>query len=96
MAWVTEGLMHELNVDDRVMRRLPQLQAELHAKLEYVQNFSPFIWQRLSIIHRSVLHWDRLRTDCLLAAHTAAAFITNKIFAKANSLPWPLCTGDIE
>ena len=93
---VAEATLLELMEDDRVVRRIDDLENGIMGELEWVQGLPDWFWKRLAFVYRSSLHVDELRTVCLVAANVAAAFITRRLLVAARAPPFSLCYGDIE
>jgi len=96
VAWVPEGLMRDLMEDDRVLRRLPELEARLLEDLDFVEGLPNGVWRRLAAIYKSAGHSLLLRTEILRAAHSSVCFINRRIFSAAKSRPWSLALGSIQ
>ena len=93
-SFVPDGVMHELMQDDRVAKILPQLESTVELELQWIEALPRYIWTRLSYIEKSVAWMDDLRSTTMSAAHTAAAFITRRLFKNAHQAPWSLMQGD--
>ena len=63
--------------------------------LRFVQSLPVAFWERLSFTYRSALHLAEIKTVCLTAAHTAACFLTRRLFNQTRERPWSLCVGDL-
>ena len=76
--------MYELMQDDRVAKILPQLESTVELELQWIEALPRYIWTRLSYIEKSVAWMDDLRSTTMTAAHTAAAFMTRRLFKVAG------------
>ena len=94
VAPLADGVLLELLKDDRVVRQLPVLQAIVEGELQWLASLGPYAWERLATLQKGYTA-HALRTDCLLAANTAGAFIERRVFSAAKQLPWSLASGDI-
>ena len=61
------------------------------AELEALECLSPGVWSVLASLCEST-PMD-ISSSVFQAGHTQAAWITHKVFSKARSLPWSLCSG---
>ena len=80
--------------DDRVARRLSELEGILQEELMWVVSISDGIWGRLAELTTGVSPCE-LRSWALRAASIIQAFITHKVIRVARGLPWSLVQGDI-
>lgn len=94
-AYPVEAFLIEAMTDDRLIRRLPEVQGALVSELEYLENLGPYVWQRLASIVPDTSAPEQ-QTWVLLAAHTAAAFTFRRVLWPAGAYPWSLCQGDID
>ena len=96
-AYPADSLQIELLADDRVVRRLPELQDCIQQELEFLESLGPLVWERLNRVvgDQPPRYPHELRSETLQCAYTAYGFVDRRIFQVANSLPWSLALGDI-
>ena len=95
-TFVPETFCVAIAEDDRVCRRLPELDRLVLEEQEFIFSISPFVWKQLAYVAGGILKARELRTACCDAAHTAAAFLAHRVFSVARSPPWSLTFDDVD
>ena len=95
-TFVPEAFAAVVAEDDRVCRRLPELEQAVQEELDFVFGISDFVWRRLALVAKSALWATELKTACCHAAHVTVAFLAHRVFSTVRSLPWSLCLDDID
>ncbi len=86
--------MLEVMTDDRIVRRFEQIRSALFEELAYIEELSPYCWERLSQIVPECSSSD-LRSSAIQCAHTAASYVARNVLNVLTGFPWKLCCGDI-
>ena len=94
-TYVPEAFMLEVAEDDRVCRRIEELERTTFEELEYIFHIPSYVWQRLASVAKSALWENSLRTSCLDAAQVCVGFLGHRVFSAARALPWALTLGDV-
>lgn len=91
----TDGMMAIVLEDDRLVQKFEEVRSEMLTELEWLVGIGDKTWALFAglIPNCSV---SRLRTDILLAASTAAAYVAVGPFRALQKLPWSLAVGDVE
>ena len=91
---VCDALLVDLLEDDRVAQRVDALEESLQSELDWLVSLQPLIWESLSAL-LGECGPATLRTQCLLAATTIAAFVKMRFLGQARQYPWRLVQGNI-
>ena len=78
---VPEAFELEVAQDDRLLRRIEELELVLLDELEYVHSLPDLVWKRLAWVAKSALRAEEMKQDCILAAQTSVGFIANRFFS---------------
>ena len=92
---VCDNFLIALLEDDRVVRRLSELEDLLKEEVMWLTGITDPIWGLLSELLAD-RHPMELRSSCLRAASIIHAFIDFKVLRAARALPWSLAQGDIK
>lgn len=93
---VSDTLLLDILDDDRVLKHLPKLEACVSEELKWAHNISEYTWERLAMAVGADWHAGEVRSEALHACHVSAAYIKNKVFTVARSLPFSLALGDVK
>ena len=91
---VCDSLLLELFEDDRVAQRVEILEGALGSEIEWLSSVHPLIWERMCAVFDNSGPCA-LRTQCLVAASSIAAFCKMRFLGMAREYPWKLLQGDI-
>ena len=94
-TFVPEAFSIAVAEDDRICRRLDELEDIVIGELDWVYTIDRFVYQRLAFIVKGLLWESELKDACLQASQSAVAFLSYRVFSVAHSLPWSLTLGDI-
>ena len=94
-TFIPEAFSISVSEDDRVCRRLGELEEVVQDELEYVFRIDKSVWQRLAFVAKGLLWEGELQDACLQASQVTVAFLAHRVFSVARSLPWSLTLGDI-
>ena len=89
-----DAVLLELLEDDRLGKRLLEIEERLQEELSWIASIEPFVWQRLASLVPGMTGLT-LMNDCIRAANISAAFMERKALSVARGLPWSLARGDI-
>lgn len=90
---VCQTLLASLLEDDRVGKRLSQLEECIQDELNYTMCMvSPYAWQQLAEVISSESCPVVLRSEAAIASLTAAGFVEHRFISIAKELPWSLVT----
>ena len=95
-TFVPDAFCASVSEDDRLCRRLHELEQVVEDELEFAFRISDFVWKRLALAAKSALWAMDMKNACLTAVHKSVAFLAHRVFSTARSLPWSLCEGDID
>ena len=94
IAPVCDSLLLELFEDDRVAQRVEILEDALGSEIEWLSSVHPLLWERMCAVCDNSAPCA-LRTQCLAASSSIAAFCMMRFLGKAREYPWKLLQGDI-
>ena len=94
-AHVSDSVVYDLMQDDRLCRRLPEVDVNMHLEVAYVNSLDPLVWTTLANLVGESGSPQQLMSDALVAAHAAAAYIDERLFVPARGMPFALCSGDV-
>jgi hypothetical protein len=89
-----DAVLLELLEDDRLGKRLPEVEEKLQEELSWIASIEPFVWQRLASFVPGLTS-ATLKNDCIWAANISASFMERKALSVARGLPWSLARGDM-
>ena len=87
-----DAVLLELLEDDRLGKRLPEVEEKLQEELSWIASIEPFVWQRLASFVPGLTS-ATLKNDCIWAANISASFMERKALSVARGLPWSLARG---
>ena len=90
---ISDAVLLELMADARVPRTLATLQRCLAEEMEWICGVHDSVWVKLGSLSDTAP--QRLRDECIAAAHTTIAFFTYRVIVPASQLPWSLTIGDM-
>ena len=90
---IADGVMGALLKDDRVVRRLNELEDIVETESIALHRVSDRLWTQLAITMEAGGARE-LRSKTIQASNIIQSFINYKIFEPAKQLPWTLCKGD--
>ena len=96
VTWIPEAFELAVAEDDRICRRLEELEEVVQEELDYVFRIEKFVWQRLAFVAKGLLWEGELMDACLQSCHLSVAFLAQRVFSVARALPWSLTLGDVE
>ena len=92
IAPVCDSLLLELFEDDRVAQRVEILEDALGSEIEWLSSVHPLFWERMCAVFDNSGPCA-LRTQCLAAASSIAAFCKMRFLGMAREYPWKLLHG---
>ena len=93
---VANSVLLELFEDNRVSRRLAELEACMRDEVNFIRYLAPYTWERLAgIIAQDGYTGFELHADAQQVSHVIAGFIDHKVFRQARQLPWSLARNDV-
>jgi hypothetical protein len=93
-SYSLEGFLIDVLSDDRVAKRLPEIENNMVEELQYIEGLGDDFWRRLAPIVTQFSAAD-LKSSAIHCGNTAIAFVKRKVIAVAAGLPWSLARGDI-
>ena len=93
-SYSLEGFLLDVLSDDRIARRLPEIEHNMLEELRYIDGLGNDFWGRLAPIVKQFSAAD-LKSEAIHCANTAIAFVKRKVIAVAAGFPWKLARGDI-
>ena len=92
---ICDSFLYSLLEDDRVCLKVEELEGLVAEEMEWLSDLSQQVWQDFAELVSDVYPQD-LRSWSLQSASIIQAYITQKVFRVARSLPWSLTFGDVE
>ena len=96
VTFVPEAFCVAVAEDDRVCRRLGELEAIVMEEAEYLFRIERFVWQRLAHVAKGLVIEAELKNACLQGCHVSVSFLAHRVFSVARALPWSLTLGDVD
>ena len=89
-SFCTDALLYEMMEDDRLARRVSELEDCVAMEVNWVQQLPDLVWSRVQRSLGAECSATQLKSEVLQASLVAASYLHAKIFRVLGSLPWSL------
>ena len=93
-SYLPDAFLMEVLEDSRVPMHLEELSHAVLEEFDFLKALPMQVWDLLGGLAEQP--GVSLRSDVLQATHVAHAYLDTKVLQVAKSLPWSMCTGDLE
>ena len=95
-AYVPDSFLVELLADDRVARRIGDLESVMSEELQWLDSLPALTWDRLANIADCGWGPSQFRTAIIHSGIVACGFLNRRVLSAARGLPWSLAKGNID
>ena len=88
-SFLPDSSIAETLEDDRVAKRVDELEECIKSEFEFVANLPTSVWVVLAEACGCPMY--TLRSDTIAATHLAHGFLCRRVFSYVRGLPWTLC-----